>query len=471
MTTPQPAAPPPDPEVRPNEVKSAPFFFPNLIAALIAAVAVAVGSIGPWIAFMGMSRNNIGDGADGTITLILGIVAVLALFALLNFARTQVRSKRLVALGAVAGIAGVLAFAIGFIDAQEVSSRKTEIFGKTIGPEIGWGLWMILIAGPALAITCGIVVKQVLSIAKANTEPAESQRFQIDMGGSRPDTAVEATPPAAPVAPRPAAQIVPPSAPPITPPAPSASVPHPPALPPPPPPPPAPVPAPPPPPKPVADIPPLPVPPATSTPAVATSDAGRSGVRRAAPWAGGAAALAAALAAGVWAGPYLTGGNNGAEPAVTTTATTTPTTTAAPTPTTTSSPSQSAANSGSSSAAPATFGPFTSGDAKVLVGGQPREVRGDVSCFLYGGKVTISIGPMGNPVAAMITEADTRVSSVSLGNVDGVTLGYLDGAATGSATATKDGNSYRITGTATGVDTKNPMQPYSRPFEIDVTCP
>ena len=80
-------------------------------------------------------------------------------------------------------------------------------------------------------------------------------------------------------------------------------------------------------------------------------------------------------------------------------------------------------------------------------------------------------GPAINPVGATITEADTRVSSVSLGNVDGVMLAYLDGAANGNATATKDGKSYRITGTAAGVDLKNPMQPYTRPFEISVTCP
>ena len=40
-----------------------------------------------------------------------------------------------------------------------------------------------------------------------------------------------------------------------------------------------------------------------------------------------------------------------------------------------------------------------------------------------------------------------------------------------TATATKDGSSYTIKGTATGIDTANPMQPVNKPFEIDVTCP
>jgi ipoprotein LpqH len=52
-----------------------------------------------------------------------------------------------------------------------------------------------------------------------------------------------------------------------------------------------------------------------------------------------------------------------------------------------------------------------------------------------------------------------------------VTLGYTSGTGQGKAEATKDGNAYKITGTATGVDISNPLQPVNKPFEIDVTCP
>ena len=41
----------------------------------------------------------------------------------------------------------------------------------------------------------------------------------------------------------------------------------------------------------------------------------------------------------------------------------------------------------------------------------------------------------------------------------------------GEATATKDGSTYKINGTATGVDMANPTQPVTKPFEIAVTCP
>ena len=58
-----------------------------------------------------------------------------------------------------------------------------------------------------------------------------------------------------------------------------------------------------------------------------------------------------------------------------------------------------------------------------------------------------------------------------LGNIDGVSLGFTPGVPGGSAEATKDGNTYKITGTATGVDMANPLQPATKPFEIVVTCP
>ena len=64
------------------------------------------------------------------------------------------------------------------------------------------------------------------------------------------------------------------------------------------------------------------------------------------------------------------------------------------------------------------------------------------------------------------------LTSVGLGNVNGAVLGFQDGAGGGAgATATKDGSTYRITGTATGIDMANPMAPMTKPFEIEVTCP
>ena len=71
----------------------------------------------------------------------------------------------------------------------------------------------------------------------------------------------------------------------------------------------------------------------------------------------------------------------------------------------------------------------------------------------------------------MTTNADPpAVHSVGLGSVNDVTLGYSDAATTQpTPTVTKDGKSYKITGTATGVDTAN--NPVSKSFEIDAVCP
>ena len=134
MTTPPPTALPDDPELRPDQIKDAPYYWPNLIAALAAAIGVAVESIGPWIAFMGISRNNIGEARTEPSPSSWNHRRLVPLRA------AELRPhpgalKRMIGLGTVAGIAGVLAFLIGVIDAQEVSSRKTEILGKTIGPK------------------------------------------------------------------------------------------------------------------------------------------------------------------------------------------------------------------------------------------------------------------------------------------------------------------------------------------------
>lgn len=451
MTMTPPDSPPPhDPMVRPEQVKASPFYWPNLIVALAASIAIAIGSIGPWAAFMGMTKNAIGG--DGNITLVLGIVAALALFALLNFGRTKVRSKRMVALGAVAAVAGVVAFVIAVFDAKELSSRTTEFMGSTIGPEIGWGLWMVLIGGPVLAVTSGIVISQVKTIAKGNAdpEPAEeapdqpsAQSMQSARPLSYPAVTAPEPPPVTPAEiPQPQVHMPPPapiqSAAAVTPNPLPPVVGEPPAV----------------------EYPMAPIPPTTGV-----GGSTRSVVRRIAPWAGGAAAVAAAFGTGVWAGPYLTGAgqttNNGAMPAITKTVTST----AAPSPTT----SSTQATAADSPAASGEFGPFDSGDAKVFVDGKPREVRGSVNCFASSDGFLIGIDPPGNKVIIKLSKDLSRVLQVGLGKVEGKDLpAFLDGAASGNASVTNDGKSHRITGTVpTGYSATSP----TLPFEIDVTCP
>jgi ipoprotein LpqH len=110
----------------------------------------------------------------------------------------------------------------------------------------------------------------------------------------------------------------------------------------------------------------------------------------------------------------------------------------------------------------------------VSVGGQNQNITGQVSCTPSNGNINIGIGDPTNGVGAVVADANPPVvHSVGLGQVNGITLGYADAAPSNgsNAQATKNGNSYKITGTATGVDMSNPAQPVTKPFEIDVTCP
>jgi ipoprotein LpqH len=116
----------------------------------------------------------------------------------------------------------------------------------------------------------------------------------------------------------------------------------------------------------------------------------------------------------------------------------------------------------------------SSGSAqKVIIDGQNQPLTGQVSCTQSGGNLNIGIGDPTNGIGAVITAADPpAVQSVGLGNVNGVTLGYAAGAPNqGNVQATKDGRSYTIKGTATGVNMASPQQPMTKSFEMDVTCP
>ena len=112
------------------------------------------------------------------------------------------------------------------------------------------------------------------------------------------------------------------------------------------------------------------------------------------------------------------------------------------------------------------------GKSTVTIDGQDQQVTGTVVCSSMGGNMNIAIGDAATGIAAVVSEGDEpTVQSVGLGNVNGVTLGYQSGTGQGEAKAEKDGKTYKISGTATGVDMANPLQPVNKPFEIEVSCP
>jgi len=109
--------------------------------------------------------------------------------------------------------------------------------------------------------------------------------------------------------------------------------------------------------------------------------------------------------------------------------------------------------------------------AKVTVDGQPRNVGQQVVCATNDGKFSIQIGDVITGVIVGLEPDGSAVHNAGLGDVNGVVMSFTEGAPGNSANATKDGNHYRITGTATGVDNANPAQQISKPFEVDATCP
>lgn len=130
------------------------------------------------------------------------------------------------------------------------------------------------------------------------------------------------------------------------------------------------------------------------------------------------------------------------------------------------------ASSGTSSGASVSAGAGSAAGTKVTIDGKDQNINGSVVCTKGAGNINIAIGSSATGVGAVLTDADPpQVKSVGLGSVNGVALGYTSGTGQGNATAKKDGNSYTISGTATGVDMANPTQPVNKPFEINVTCP
>jgi lipoprotein LpqH len=112
----------------------------------------------------------------------------------------------------------------------------------------------------------------------------------------------------------------------------------------------------------------------------------------------------------------------------------------------------------------------TGGSTKVTIDGKDQNVQGSTICTKAAGNISIAVGGSNTGISAVLTDASPPVvKAVQLGNVNGVTLQYAQGGQ-GNASATKDGNTYKITGTATGMDMANPMQPVNKPFEIDASC-
>jgi lipoprotein LpqH len=131
--------------------------------------------------------------------------------------------------------------------------------------------------------------------------------------------------------------------------------------------------------------------------------------------------------------------------------------------------STSTATASGTKPASATAGPSA---VKLAIDGQDQKIQGTVACTTAGQNVVIGIGDAATGIGATVSSGDSPVvHQVGLGNVNGVTLAFQEGVGQGNASAEKDGNTYKISGNATGVVMANPMQPVTKPFAIEVSCP
>lgn len=114
-------------------------------------------------------------------------------------------------------------------------------------------------------------------------------------------------------------------------------------------------------------------------------------------------------------------------------------------------------------------------DVKVDGGDLAGLDKNSVTCAKAGGKITVASGQIDGQQGLGIVMSDAEPPVVeSLGMVvDGNALAVsnMGGMKSGSAEVKVDGDTYTITGEATGADMKNPMAGMiTKPFTVTVTC-
>lgn len=132
-------------------------------------------------------------------------------------------------------------------------------------------------------------------------------------------------------------------------------------------------------------------------------------------------------------------------------------------------PSSATSGSGASGTAAPPPPPATP-PAKITVDGQPLPVTDPVDCNSKDGKFSIAIGQPFIGVIVALEQDASVVHLVGLGDINGLNYNFTEGVPGQSATATKSGNTYHVTGTASGTDNKGKQQA-TKPFTVDVSCP
>ncbi|MDO5677669.1 MAG: lipoprotein LpqH [Propionibacteriaceae bacterium] len=119
-------------------------------------------------------------------------------------------------------------------------------------------------------------------------------------------------------------------------------------------------------------------------------------------------------------------------------------------------------------------GAAAGGSAKITVDGQEITISDAVIvCQPANGNMNIAIGSQSaqEGLSIVLTEGDApTVKAVGLVDADKNAVAYAEGSGMGSASATKDGNTYTVTGEGIVTDLNNPTSIATKPFEATVEC-
>jgi hypothetical protein len=153
-----------------------PFYLPNLIAAIVAGIGIVIGSIGTWVVVNGTADLGGMDVPDkwGVVTLILGALSSLLLFAQLNWGRTSYSLRWAVPLvwGVVVLSVGCLAVALVHIATVSSYDRLRRLLSGDTA-QVGWGLWLVALCSALMAVTTAIVAVQVGIASQDHSRPSQ----------------------------------------------------------------------------------------------------------------------------------------------------------------------------------------------------------------------------------------------------------------------------------------------------------
>ena len=116
----------------------------------------------------------------------------------------------------------------------------------------------------------------------------------------------------------------------------------------------------------------------------------------------------------------------------------------------------------------------TGGSYTASIDGAPYVIdNASVACVKAEGMTTLTVASLSSTrdksIIVLLNDAG-GVTGLTIGIEGGQRIGYIEGAPVGSATATIDGSTYTITGSAPYVNTSTPAASGLKSYDITITC-